>query len=204
MADTIRTRGALQTLLADNAGGDISAQDVRDFLVSTYNWVNATIGGNIYYTEGDVGVGCTPVKRFHVYSADIDKTIATLKGSIADNGDWIGLGFGYTARDIYEKAGIAFERTGNYAIGTLHFLLNGDGDDSNVDLTDSKMSLDYSGNLTISGTVDVSGDSVRIRTSQSPASNGAGAQGEIAWDGTNFYVCVSTNTWGKVALTLAY
>lgn len=36
MADTVRTIAALQALLADNATGDISAQDVRDFLVSTY------------------------------------------------------------------------------------------------------------------------------------------------------------------------
>lgn len=36
MADTKRTRSALQTLLADNITGDISAQDARDVLVSTY------------------------------------------------------------------------------------------------------------------------------------------------------------------------
>lgn len=35
MADTIRTLSALQTLLANNSSGDISAQDVRDFLVSS-------------------------------------------------------------------------------------------------------------------------------------------------------------------------
>lgn len=34
MADTIRLLAALQTLLADNAIGDIGAQDMRDFLVS--------------------------------------------------------------------------------------------------------------------------------------------------------------------------
>ncbi len=34
MVDTIRTIAALQSVLADNAAGDISAQDVRDFLVS--------------------------------------------------------------------------------------------------------------------------------------------------------------------------
>lgn len=37
MADVRRTLAALQTLLADNTAGDISAQDVRDFLVSAYN-----------------------------------------------------------------------------------------------------------------------------------------------------------------------
>jgi len=36
MPDTVRTLAALQTLLADNASGDISAQDVRDFLVSVF------------------------------------------------------------------------------------------------------------------------------------------------------------------------
>lgn len=36
MADTVRTQAALQTLLADNVIGDISPQDVRDFLVSVY------------------------------------------------------------------------------------------------------------------------------------------------------------------------
>ena len=37
MADTIRTVAALQALLADNATGDISPQDLRDMLVSTTN-----------------------------------------------------------------------------------------------------------------------------------------------------------------------
>lgn len=36
MVDTIRTLSALQTLLADNATGEISEQDLRDMLVSTY------------------------------------------------------------------------------------------------------------------------------------------------------------------------
>ncbi len=64
MADAIRTRAVLQGLLADNVTGDSSNQDVRDFLVSTYNWVNKTVGGDIYYAEGNVGVGdfsATPI-----------------------------------------------------------------------------------------------------------------------------------------------
>lgn len=36
MADTVRSLSALQTLLADNTSGDISPQDLRDFLVSVY------------------------------------------------------------------------------------------------------------------------------------------------------------------------
>ena len=47
MADTIRTRASLLTLLADNATGDISANDVRDFLVSTFG-----VYGAIYIKDG--------------------------------------------------------------------------------------------------------------------------------------------------------
>ncbi len=36
MVDTVRSTTALQALLADNSTGDISPQDLRDFLVSAY------------------------------------------------------------------------------------------------------------------------------------------------------------------------
>ena len=36
MADTKRTLAALTALFADNTAGDISAQDLRDFLISVY------------------------------------------------------------------------------------------------------------------------------------------------------------------------
>jgi len=46
MVDTVRNLSELQTLLADNVAGDISAQDVRDFLLSVYPayWRPATEG----------------------------------------------------------------------------------------------------------------------------------------------------------------
>lgn len=43
MADTIRTTNALKTILADNTTGQISAQDLRDFLVSAYNRLDDAI-----------------------------------------------------------------------------------------------------------------------------------------------------------------
>jgi hypothetical protein len=51
---------------------------------------------------------------------------------------------------------------------------------------------------------DVNGDSIRVRTSQTPASNGAGVQGEIAWDANYVYVCTATDTWKRAALTGGY
>lgn len=52
MADTIRTRAALLALLADNTSGDISPQDIRDFLVSVHG-----VYGNIYRDGTASGLG---------------------------------------------------------------------------------------------------------------------------------------------------
>ena len=54
MVDTVRTLAALQTLLADNSAGDISAQDIRDFLVSAYPFaLQKKLTGTTGATEGD-------------------------------------------------------------------------------------------------------------------------------------------------------
>lgn len=46
MADSIRTLAELQTLLATNGQGGLSAQDIRDFLVSTWSIENVVSVGN--------------------------------------------------------------------------------------------------------------------------------------------------------------
>ncbi|WP_437192483.1 hypothetical protein [Planctomicrobium sp. SH527] len=50
--------------------------------------------------------------------------------------------------------------------------------------------------------LDVDGDTVRLRTAKTPASASAtGNQGDICWDGDYVYVCVAANTWKRAALT---
>ena len=47
----------------------------------------------------------------------------------------------------------------------------------------------------------VSGDSVTIATSKTPASaTDTGTTGEVAWDANYIYVCTATNTWVRAAL----
>lgn len=48
--------------------------------------------------------------------------------------------------------------------------------------------------------LDISGDTLRLRTSKTPASAGAsGNQGDIAWDSSYLYICTASNTWRRVA-----
>ena len=206
MADAIRTRAALQSLLADNASGDISAQDVRDFLVSTYNWVNKTVGGKIYYTEGWVGIQTTdPQDVLHLSDLALGEGIKlqAQSGGLMDDQAWglkVGIG-GVDGRyfTIYDYA-----RTGGGSTGHRLVIADETGYIGMGGVTDPSETLDATGNIKASGFFDAGGDSMRIRTSQSPLSGGAGNQGEIAWDGTYFYGCVNTNTWGRIAWTLGY
>lgn len=49
--------------------------------------------------------------------------------------------------------------------------------------------------------LDVNSDSIRVRTSQTPASAAAsGSAGTICWDSGYIYVCTATNTWKRVAI----
>jgi hypothetical protein len=50
--------------------------------------------------------------------------------------------------------------------------------------------------------LDLSGDAIRIRTAQTPATAGAtGTTGMICWDADYVYVCVATNTWKRSAIS---
>jgi len=51
-------------------------------------------------------------------------------------------------------------------------------------------------------TLDVNGNSIRVRAARTPASStAAGNLGEICWDGDYVYVCVAANTWKRSALS---
>ncbi|MFZ1453218.1 MAG: hypothetical protein WAT20_10975 [Ferruginibacter sp.] len=49
--------------------------------------------------------------------------------------------------------------------------------------------------------LDVNSNTIRIRTSKTPASSSdTGNTGDIAWDSDYIYVCVAANTWKRVAI----
>jgi len=50
------------------------------------------------------------------------------------------------------------------------------------------------------GSIDIDADTVRVRQSKTPATAGAvGSAGDICWDASYLYICISTNTWRRVA-----
>ncbi|MFA5025016.1 MAG: hypothetical protein WC503_00715 [Candidatus Shapirobacteria bacterium] len=57
-------------------------------------------------------------------------------------------------------------------------------------------------NTTPTAPLDVIDDSIRIRTSKTPATSAAaGYAGQICWDGSYVYLCFDTNKWRRVSTT---
>lgn len=53
---------------------------------------------------------------------------------------------------------------------------------------------------TLTAALDVNYDTIRLRSSRTPAtSNALGNQGDICWDANYLYICIATNTWRRIA-----
>ena len=100
----------------------------------------------------------------------------------------------------------SWRNSGIFANGAHLTFTTNDTGLNGAQASSERMRIDSSGNVGI-GTdsptekLDIDGDSIRLRQSQTPASASAtGSQGQIAWDANYMYVCTATDTWKRVAL----
>ena len=139
---------------------------------------------------------------------------------VAANGN-VGIGTNAPALNFHIKGssgGIRLERTGGGSpfiqftrSGTNVFQIRADSDETmsftsptgstkhlTLNTTSGKFGI---GTETPTELLDIDGDAIRIRDSQTPATSGAtGTTGMIAWDTDYIYVCTATNTWKRVAI----
>jgi len=203
--------------------------DSNDFLsyVRSPNTLNMLIGGGIAasVTAGGLTVGGVAVPTISSTNTLTNKTltdpfISRVYGSGSPNGD---LTLEGTTSATKTSSYISMQPTGGPVVigGTTtdHQFEIQDQGASNYRLT---VNLDFSGvnylnsfssavgvstpaPLTIvSSALSTTGDTFRIETTKSPASNATGSPGQIAWDTGFLYVCTATDTWERVALTGGY
>jgi len=108
---------------------------------------------NSGYFAGSVGIGTdNPYNKTHITtSVDGDGLLLDYAGS---NNKYVGVFFKIdnNTSDAYKKGALVWERTGSYNEGRFHFLLNNDDNASNVDLTDSKVTILSTGRVGIGTT----------------------------------------------------
>lgn len=96
---------------------------------------------------------------------------------------------------IWNQAAVFNETGGNY-----NFRVEGDTDENALFVQASNDSVGI-GTNTPTAKLDINANTMRLRSSKTPASvTATGNQGDIAWDANYVYVCVATNTWRRAAL----
>jgi len=149
-------------------------------------------------------------------------TILSFSGDSIYSNDNSFIGYSDVCRDNFETTinshGIAIEKQNKY-IPAGDITIKGNLTvDSKIQASTANIGsttvagLTSTGNITASEKVgigctdpqiklDVSDNSIRIRTAKTPASRSApGFKGQIAWDTYYLYVCTATNTWKRIAL----
>jgi len=102
--------------------------------------------------NGNVGIGTTsPNYKLASYSSGDEFAIVAGAGNAV--GEFTGIGLsGYITTNAAVKAGLVFERETSWGIGKMHFLNNNTLGDSDATLSDSKMTIDSTGNVGIGTT----------------------------------------------------
>jgi len=118
-------------------------------------------------------------------------------------------GANYTLKIANGTTGAVFGiGTGNEAFGIANDSLNYNTSGYvPYNATASTMSFNvpgYAGSLTINGAGVVTVPNGLVIPTGTKASNATGTVGQISYDSTYMYICISTNTWRRVALGGTY
>ena len=143
------------TIWLDGSNGDFAGGDY--FNISAYGTTDLAFGYAAgtkitMKSDGKLGIGTTsPGYKLTSYSSGDEFAIVAGAGNAV--GEFTGIGLsGYIATNAAVKAGLVFERETSWGIGKMHFLNNNTLGDSDATLSDSKMTIDSSGNVGIGTT----------------------------------------------------
>ena len=165
---------------------------------------NPNLGANnklTITTGGNVGIGTTnPHFNLQITGGNAtEETVLKLdKGATSDTGGHttiLGLG---TEGGSWAKAGIGFERTGSYDIGSIHFLMYPPGlNTGSVSLSDSVMTIKNNGNVGI-GTDDPD-NLLHVQGSNNPRidlGEDTNNKGWMRWNNADNYIDFTTRVGG--------
>lgn len=146
--------------------------------------------GNIYYNEGNVGIGTAlPQKLLHVEVAGGNtlQYVAQLtnNNAVDTGGSAVGMLFGVETQG-YAKGALVYERTSSYARGNFYFLQNSGATQSNPTLADAVMTIKNNGFVGIGTTnpadkLHIAGGGLHLDDDKYISWGGAAIYGDNTW-----------------------
>ncbi len=118
---------------------------------------NANFDSGVLFVDGTnnrVGVNTTTPQYALDVNAGVSTNIQASFGASIASGVWTGIHFGYTevANQSYRKSALVFERQDSAARGKIHILNNAQNGSDSASLTDSRVTIQYDGNVGIGNT----------------------------------------------------
>lgn len=193
--DAWRARTALAADSTDITDGSISGADLRIDVIDSTKVRNASVSG----------ADLSPVLNLQSKTVHMN-AITNNTADGADNG-YVNINGGGATGDL-TRGSFVYLFGNEYSGNTGTAWMTG-GNPAGTGVSDIFLQL-YGGYLCVGGssagttTLDVQSDLIRIRTTKTPLSGGAGNAGEICWDAGWLYVCTATNTWERIGLTGGY
>lgn len=139
---------------SDDMGDHIATQNIQ----LSDNWISND-GGNEGIrvdNSGNVGIGtAVPTQKLQIQVANNGLNMPLFlrnSNNSQGGGNGIGIGFNSEQNGDWMKAGIFHERTANYGVGKLHFLVDNVSDNQSVSLAESRMTIDKDGKVGIGTT----------------------------------------------------
>ncbi len=183
----------------DDADTKIQVEESTD-----EDMIRFDVAGNeamVIDNSGKVGIGTDEPSRSLQVQTNSNGTnfplfLRNKNGTHGSNG--VGIAFNSEQNGDWIKAGIFHERTANYGVGKLHFLVDNVSDNGSVSLSESRMTISPQGNVGIGTTspdralhVRSTASNVNVVTVQNTQSNG--------WSSIDFH-----NQSGSLSATFGY
>jgi hypothetical protein len=118
---------------------------------------NANFDSGALFVDGTnnrVGVNTTTPQLALDVNAGVSTNIQASFGASISSGVWTGIHFGYTetGNSLYRKSALVFERQDSAARGKIHILNNAQNGSDSAALADSRVTIQYDGNVGIGTT----------------------------------------------------
>ena len=197
-ADIGISRSALGVLAVGNSnpGDHTGTVDCGAIIARTQATVGTYSVAGGFTIQSTTYAGPLTTKGLYIVGSGYDAT-TYYDGQLGFSAWWNGTDY-KTGTDTGSNGGVILAGTGDGSVFNIYSIPSTGGTQQTISAAAMAANLIVSVNP---GGITVTGSLVESTSHTPSSSTDTGTKGQLAWDGSYFYVCTATNTWSRVAIT---